>query len=159
MSGARSRAKGRRTQTEGVKILTELGWTTVDTSAGMAVEDCFAVDNFGCQWAVEITSDQSISLPAKWEQAKAQAKARGVDPLMLWKVDRAGWWLVARAHAFAPRRDLATECSMNPARVSLPTWAKAMASMRIDDEGAMPVLETGSVIVAPAEQALRRWWR
>ena len=159
MMGAASRAKGRRAQTEGSKLLVDAGFTCVDTSAGNAVEDVFALDPHGDPWAVEVTADGSISLAAKWRQAAAQAAARGVAvrPLLLWKIAGGGWWLVV---AEPPRRRPSNELELEPpASMAHRTYCRTLARLRPHPGTAMPVFVDGELLVAPAELALSRWWR
>lgn len=160
--GSASRSKGRRAQTEGSQLLVDAGWTCVDTSDGTAVEDVFAIDRHGSQWSVEITADQTISAGAKWRQAVRQAAERGehVLPLMLWKVDRAGWWLIVDGLAVEPMRAHALELELHPpGHVSFPTMARQLVALRPELHiGAMPVLRKTAHVIAPAELALVRWW-
>lgn len=158
--GKASRDKGRRAQTEGRQLLLAEGWLCVDTSAGTDVEDVFAIDPHERRWSVEVTADQGISLTAKWGQAARQGEARGAAPLMLWKIDRAGWWLIARSGDVEDMRAFPLELELVPSgRMSFATMAARVAELRPSPTGAMPVLfPGGGLAAAPAEQALRRWW-
>ena len=52
-------------QTEGSELLSAHGWRCVDTSAGMAVEDVFAIDPGGDAWSVELTGDRTLPFSAE----------------------------------------------------------------------------------------------
>jgi hypothetical protein len=91
-----SRAKGRRVQTEGLALLQHHGWQIIETSAGQNVEDAACVDPQGDWWSVEVKGAQARSVRELWRQTADQAKARGdrFTPLLLWRIDRGGWWCV-----------------------------------------------------------------
>lgn len=161
--GKASRDKGRRAQTEGRQLLEVAGWVTVDTSAGTDVEDVFAIDRAGDRWSVEVTADQGVSFATKWGQTSRQAHERGARPLMLWKIDRAGWWLIVDELDVEPARARALELELHPAgHVAVPTMVRQLAALRPADgdahRGAMPVLCRTAHLIAPARQALARWW-
>lgn len=162
--GAASRAKGRRAQTEGSALLEAAGWRCVDTSAGMATEDVFALDPDTDAWSVEVTADGTISLTAKWRQASRQADERGgVKPLLLWKVPApGGWWLIGHEGDFGRRRwrggaELAFE---PPAAVAHRTYLRQLMRLRpvLSPTAPLLVVLEGPLVMAPAELALQRWW-
>ena len=161
MSGTRSRTKGRKAQTEGSALLTNARWQVVDTSAGRAVEDVFAIDPAGDQWSVEITADQQISLRAKWKQTTTQATNRNASPLLLWRFDHGGWWLVGSYEVSDRRREWDEVTFEPPVHKHPRAVVKAWWSLRpLPKCGAMPVfLLPGGLTMAPAFDALEDWWR
>lgn len=91
-----SRAKGRRVQTEGLALLRQHGWDVHERPGGQDGDDCAAIDPQGDWWSVEIKGAQTASLRELWRQTRTQATVRGdrYSPLLLWRIDRGGWWCV-----------------------------------------------------------------
>lgn len=95
--GRSNRRRGRETQCEAAKILTERDWSLIETSAGHAVEDIVATDPQGKTWSVEVKNHKLINLAAFRKQAMEQAERRKLPWLLMAKIEgEAGAFLVLR---------------------------------------------------------------
>lgn len=154
MSGS-SRRKGRSVQREGLGLLRAHGWSVVETSAGQHVEDAACFGRDGTQWSVEVKGDQTASMRALWRQTAAQAGERGADwiPLLLWRIDRGGWWLVCDAllSCWVPVTE-ARSVLHPPASMALPSIARWLARTGADP---LPAVEfPGDMWALPASDAI-----
>ena len=95
MAGKRTRAKGRRGQTEALNLLRDRDWTVADLSAGVDSEDGLACDPEGQYWAVEVKNCAQITL-ANRRQAMEQAKRRRLPWMLMNKIAGTSSWLVQR---------------------------------------------------------------
>ena len=93
--GKLSRTKGRIGQTTVSNMLKDRDWTVVDTSAGMSVEDIFAIDPNGIQYSCEVKKTAIIS-PAHLKQAMEQAKKRKARWMLCNHIAGTSSWLVRR---------------------------------------------------------------
>lgn len=93
--GKMAKTKGRMGQTIFSRMLQDRDWTVVDTSDGMSVEDIFAIDLDGSQWAVEVKTTKVIT-NAHVKQAMDQAKKRKVKWMLANKIEGSSCWLVRR---------------------------------------------------------------
>jgi hypothetical protein len=93
--GKLSRTKGRQGQTEFSNMLKDRDYNVVDTSAGMTVEDCLAIDVDGIMWACEVKKTALIT-PAHLKQAMDQAKARKARWMLANHLAGTSSWLVRR---------------------------------------------------------------
>lgn len=93
--GNMARRKGRAGQTVFAALLRARYWTVVDTSAGQAVEDVFAIDPDGAQWSVEVKNCRDIT-QAHMRQARAQAERRRARWMLASHIHGTSCWLVQR---------------------------------------------------------------
>ena len=87
---AMSRRKGAQAEREVLKLLgQELGVLLERnlSQARAAGADCIEVKGF----AIEIKRRESLSRPAWWAQARAQAASLGVEPMLLYRRSREPW--------------------------------------------------------------------
>lgn len=93
--GKASRVKGRIGQTAVSNMLKDRDWVVVDTSAGMAVEDIFAIDPQGVHWSVEVKKTVTITV-GHVQQAMNQAKRRRARWMLCNHIVGTSCWLVRR---------------------------------------------------------------
>lgn len=91
--GKATRDKGRRGQTEAVKILRNRDWNIADLTSGVSSEDALARDPEGAWWVIEIKNCAVISTQHQ-EQAKRQAQARQLPWMLMSKIANTSCWLV-----------------------------------------------------------------
>lgn len=95
--GRSNRRRGRATQCEAAKVLTERDWQIIETASGMKNEDIIATDPNGQQWSVEVKNHKQIDLAKFRKQAIEQANARKLPWLLMCKIHgEAGAFLVQR---------------------------------------------------------------
>ena len=133
----------------------------VETSAGQNVEDACCVDPQGDFWSCEVKGDQTASLRSLWRQTETQAKARGdrYTPLLLWRIDGAGWWCVVSTWTIGEQWcdrlgafNGAHPTLSPPASMSLPAIARWLARANADPLPA--VVLPGDLVAMPAVEAL-----
>lgn len=165
---AMQRRKGRKVQSEGLALLLHHDWEIIETSAGQNVEDACCIDPQGDWWSVEVKGDQAASVRSLWAQTENQAKQRGDKwtPLLLWRIDRGGWWAVVSidtiGEQWVDRQGLFHEppsapTLTPPASMALPSIARWLVRA---DAAPMPSVFLADPLVAmPAWDALEalRW--
>jgi hypothetical protein len=110
MSGRTSRNKGAAGEREALKALgAELGISLTrnlqQTREGGA--DCLVVKGF----AIEIKRQERLSRPAWWRQACEQADRVGVEPMVLYRLNREPWRALIHIGDRQYREDTLTEAA------------------------------------------------
>ena len=92
--GKSQRTKGRRGKTAAAHLLKDRDWNIIETSAGMKVEDIVATDQQGKSWSIEVKNHKIIKIEEFRKQAIEQAKARGIDWMLMIKIACTSSWLI-----------------------------------------------------------------
>ena len=93
--GRMQRNKGARGQREFANMLRDRDWSVDDTRTGKSCEDIIAVDPDGVTWSVEVKNTKIIT-PEHEQQARRQAKARGLPWMLANHLHNTRAWLIRR---------------------------------------------------------------
>jgi Holliday junction resolvase len=97
--GRSNRRKGRATQCDAAKVLSERDWSVVETASGIKTEDMVATDPQGVTHSVEVKNHKLIDLAKFRTQAIEQAHRRKLPWLLMVKISgESGAYLVTGKH-------------------------------------------------------------